>query len=55
MVKVSPNGDIIFRYRNIQISIPAYSFFIPYATFFAGEYDFLKPRKKDTVIDAGAT
>ena len=55
MIDVTAKGDMIFKYRKIKISIPAYSFFIPYATFFAGEYDFLKPRKKDTVIDAGAT
>ena len=54
MVNACARTDMIFRYRKIMISIPAYSFFIPYATFFAGEYDFIKPRKKDVVIDAGA-
>ena len=47
-------ADMIFNYQKIKMSIPDYSFFIPYATFFSGEYDFLKPRKNDVVIDAGA-
>ena len=55
MVDIPAKSDMIFKYKRIKMYIPVHSFFIPYATFFAGEYDFLKPRKKDTVIDAGAT
>ncbi len=54
MVDDGNKVDIIFKYRKIKMSIPAHSFFIPYATFFSGEYDFLKPNKNDVVIDAGA-
>lgn len=46
--------DFIFRYRNTALVVPRNSFFIPYATFFSGEYDFLHPGKNDVVIDAGA-
>lgn len=34
--------------------LSSYSFFIPYATFLSGDYDFLNPKKEDVVIDAGA-
>ena len=54
MVGTGNKVDMIFNYQKIKMSIPDYSFFIPYATFFSGEYDFLKPRKNDVVIDAGA-
>lgn len=46
--------DMIFSYRKIKIFIPSYSFFIPYAPFFAVEFDFFNPRKNDIVIDAAA-
>ncbi|MHB1813173.1 MAG: FkbM family methyltransferase [Thermoplasmataceae archaeon] len=46
--------DHVFRYKDVTLTVPQYSFFIPYATFFSGEYDFLQPGKKDIVIDAGA-
>ena len=45
---------MVFKYHKIRTSIPAYPFFIPYATFSSVQYDFLKPRKEDVVIDAGA-
>ena len=54
MVNFDSKSNLIFKYKNIKISIPRYSFFIIYATFFAGEYDFLNPRKTDVAIDAGA-
>ena len=54
MVDIAAKSDMIFKYKKIKMSIPVYSFFIPYATFFSGEYDFLTPRKEDVVIDAGA-
>lgn len=54
MVDIDAKSDMIFKYKKIKMSIPVYSFFIPYATFFSGEYDFLNPRKKDVVVDAGA-
>lgn len=34
--------------------VPDESLFVPYATFFAGEYDFLNINKKDIVLDVGA-
>ena len=46
--------DHVSQYKNEFLTVPRYSFFIPYATFFSGDYDFLHPGKKDTVIDAGA-
>ncbi len=46
--------NALFSYQGHKLIIPKYSFFIPYATFFAGEYDFLKPSKNDVVLDAGA-
>jgi hypothetical protein len=46
--------DLIFRYGKTALTVPRNSFFIPYATFFAGVYDFLHPGKNDIVIDAGA-
>ena len=45
---------IYFKQSTLRLAVPLYSNFIPYATFFAGEYDFLNPGKDDTVIDAGA-
>ena len=54
MFDINDKSDMIFKYKKIKISIPVYSFFIPYATFFSGEYDFLNPRREDVVIDAGA-
>ena len=45
---------IYFRQGPISLAVPLHSSFIPYATFFAGEYDFLSPGKGDIVIDAGA-
>lgn len=54
MVDADTKAEMIFRYHKIKMHIPGYSFFIPYATFFSGEYDFLRPRKDDIVIDAGA-
>jgi len=46
--------DFIFSYGKTTLTVPRNSFFIPYATFFSGEYDFLHPGKNDIVIDAGA-
>lgn len=46
--------DFIFSYGKTALTVPRNSFFIPYATFFSGEYDFLHPGKNDIVIDAGA-
>jgi len=43
-----------FKYKGSILKVPDYSYFIPYATFFAGEYDFLKPKKTDIVLDVGA-
>ena len=54
MVDIDAKSDMIFKYKRIKMYIPVHSFFIPYATFFSGEYDFLTPRKEDVVIDAGA-
>lgn len=45
---------IYFRNGAVKLAVPLYSSFIPYATFFVGEYDFLNPGKDDVVIDAGA-
>lgn len=54
MENTDNKSDIVFDYHKLKMSIPHYSFFIPYATFFSGIYDFLKPQKSDIVIDAGA-
>ena len=55
VVSMGPSDTIyIFEFKDIKLSVPIYSSFIPYATFFAGEYDFLSPNNSDILIDAGA-
>ena len=43
-----------FRYAGKSLEVPHDSIFVPYATFFAGEYDFLNINKRDVVLDVGA-
>jgi FkbM family methyltransferase len=43
-----------FKYKGHSLTVPRESYFIPYATFIAGEYDFLDITREDVVIDAGA-
>ena len=43
-----------FRYAGKSLKVPHDSLFVPYATFFAGEYDFLNINKNDVVLDVGA-
>lgn len=45
---------LVFRFGKHSLSVPMEYFFIPYATFIAGEYDFLDVGPDDIVIDAGA-
>lgn len=45
---------LVFKYGRNSIMVPDESLFVPYATFFAGEYDFLNINKKDVVLDVGA-
>jgi len=44
----------LFRYGGLRIEIPKGYEYVYYSTFIVGEYDFLKFKKKDTVLDAGA-
>ncbi|WP_225969531.1 FkbM family methyltransferase [Saccharolobus islandicus] len=45
---------MIFTYGKIKIEIPSGYEYVYYATFIAGEWDFLKVKKEDIVLDAGA-
>ncbi|WP_225968872.1 FkbM family methyltransferase [Saccharolobus islandicus] len=45
---------MIFTYGKTRIEVPPGYEFVYYATFIAGEWDFLKVRKSDMVLDAGA-
>ncbi|BCS91485.1 FkbM family methyltransferase [Metallosphaera javensis (ex Sakai et al. 2022)] len=45
---------MLFKYGDIEIEIPKGHEFVYYATFIAGEYDYIKVRKDDIVLDAGA-
>ncbi|WP_016732453.1 FkbM family methyltransferase [Saccharolobus islandicus] len=45
---------MIFTYGKTRIEVPRGYEFVYYATFIAGEWDFLKVRKSDMVLDAGA-
>ena len=44
----------LFRYGSLRIEIPIGYEYVYYSTFIVGEYDFLKFKKEDTVLDAGA-
>ena len=44
----------LFRYGGIRIEIPIGYYYVYYSTFIVGEYDFLRFKKEDTVLDAGA-
>jgi len=44
----------LFRYGSIGIEIPKGYEYVYYSTFIVGEYDFLRFKKEDTVLDAGA-
>ena len=46
--------SLSFKYKRHILIVPEESFFIPYGTFIAGEYDFLDISGDDVVIDAGA-
>ncbi|BFI76522.1 FkbM family methyltransferase [Sulfurisphaera ohwakuensis] len=45
---------MIFTYGKTKIEIPDSYSYVYYATFIAGEWDYLKIRKDDIVLDAGA-
>lgn len=45
---------MIFRYGRTKIEIPNCYSYVYYATYIAGEWDFLKVKKYDIVLDAGA-
>lgn len=45
---------MIFTYGKTRIEIPRGYEYVYYATFIAGEWDFLKVKKEDIVLDAGA-
>ncbi|BDC17392.1 FkbM family methyltransferase [Acidianus sp. HS-5] len=45
---------MLFNYGRIRIEIPDSYSFVYYATFIAGEYDYLNVNKNDVVLDAGA-
>ena len=53
-VKYSDTRMLMLRFGKLRFYVPEELHYIPCATFFAGEYDFLKPGKGDVVIDAGA-
>ena len=44
----------LFRYGGLRIEIPKGYDYVYYSTFIVGEYDFLRFKKEDTVLDAGA-
>ena len=45
---------MIFTYGRLKLEVPEAYSYVYYATFIAGEYDFLKVKKDDVVLDAGA-
>ncbi|MEM4731515.1 MAG: FkbM family methyltransferase [Candidatus Aenigmatarchaeota archaeon] len=45
---------MLFTYGSLRIEIPDKYKFVYYATFIAGEWDFLKVNNNDRVLDAGA-
>ena len=45
--------SLAFKYKGHTLIVTEESSFIPYATFIAGEYDFLDISGDDVVIDAG--
>ena len=45
---------MIFTYGGLRLEVPEAYSYVYYATFIAGEYDFLKVKKDDVVLDAGA-
>ncbi len=45
---------MLYNFGKIKIEIPSSYEHIYYATFIAGEWDFLKVKKDDVVLDAGA-
>ena len=44
----------LFHYGGLRIEIPKGYEFVYYATFIAGEWDFLNVKNTDVVLDAGA-
>ena len=44
----------LFRYGGLRIELPKGYEYVYYSTFIVGEYDFLRFKKEDTVLDAGA-
>ena len=44
----------LFRYGGLKVEIPIEYNYVYYSTFIVGEYDFLKFKNEDTVLDAGA-
>ncbi|ABL88656.1 conserved hypothetical protein [Pyrobaculum islandicum DSM 4184] len=44
----------IFTHGRLRIEVPRGYEFVYYATFVAGEWDYLKVRRGDRVLDAGA-
>ena len=44
----------LFSYGGLRIEIPKGYEFVYYATFIAGEWDFLSVKNTDVVLDAGA-
>lgn len=51
---MSKDSILSFRFGRQDLVVPADNFYIPYATYIAGEYDFLDINDDDIVIDAGA-
>ncbi|QXJ34875.1 FkbM family methyltransferase [Saccharolobus shibatae] len=45
---------MLFSYGKIEIELPDSYSYVYYATFIVGEWDFLKVKKNDIVLDAGA-
>lgn len=45
---------VIFTYGSLRLEVPEAYSYVYYATFLAGVYDFLKVKKDDVVLDAGA-
>ena len=44
---------MIFTYGRLRLEVSEAYSYVYYATFIAGEYDFLKVKKDDVVLDAG--
>ena len=42
----------LFRYGGLRIEIPIGYEYVYYSTFIVGEYDFLKFKKEDTVLES---